>query len=564
MGAVLKLQLRDYQQAAIDGLYEYWSSGRGDHPLIVAPTGAGKSLILAKLVQDALEFPGTRILMLTHVAELIAQNAQELHGILPGVDLGIYSAGLGQKRLDRQVTFAGIQSIWQRAHDMVPAPDLVLIDEAHLVPKNSATRYGQFLADLKLCNPMVKVVGLTATPYRLDSGYLHKGEGALFDGIAYDIPIGMLIDKGYLSPVVSKRGKREIDLTNVGKRGGEFIESQLAMAASDPELVKATVAEIVDLGRDRKSWLIFASGVDHAGMIRDEMQEHGIDCEIITGGTAKTDRKERIEDFKAGRLRCLININVLTAGFNAPATDLVALARATESAGLYVQMVGRGTRTAEGKENCLLLDYGGNVQRHGFIDAVRVKDKSQGAGGDAPVKGCPECETFVPAGARRCPECGHEFPPPELNHGSNAYGGAVLSSQVVAEWVDVDSVTYDRHQKAGKPDSVRVTYHCGMMDHREWLCPDHGGYAASRYRARMPALDAQALTTADAMIEAPKFWTWPDRIKIKPRVDNPNFHEIVQLDYSGKRKPIQRDDIDWDASFDQPVTGGGSWDDIPF
>lgn len=553
MGAVLSnhLQLRPYQQAAIDGLYDYWSDKRGDNPLIVAPTGAGKSLIIGKLIEDALSFPGTRILMLTHVSELIEQNAKELIGLLPGVDLGFYSASLGQKRLDRQVTFAGIQSIHNRAFDMVPPPDLVLIDEAHLVPKNTTTRYGKFLNDLRTCNPDVKVVGLTATPYRLDSGYLHKGEGSIFDGIAYDIPVGMLMDQGFLSPLVSKGAKSKIDLSNVGMRGGEFIESQLAMAASDPELVKATVAEIVHFGQKRKSWLIFASGVNHAEMLKAEFAEHGIDSEVVTGGDSKTDRRERIEDFKALRLRCLINIGVLTAGFNHPATDLVAMVRATASAGLYVQIAGRGTRLAHGKTDCLFLDFGGNVERHGFIDAVRVRDKTQSrGGGDAPVKECPDCQTMVNAGARYCP-CGFKFPDPELNHGAKAYGGAVLSSQVVAEWVDVDDVVYSRHQKQGKPDSIKVTYHCGITSVSEWLCPDHGGYAASRYKARMKALGATAETTADALDEASKSWTIPTRVKIKPRVDDPRFHEIVQFDYSEGRKP-------------KPVGETLSWDgDIP-
>lgn len=555
------LQLRDYQSAAIDGLYQYWADGRGDNPLIVAPTGAGKSLILAKLIEDALEFPETRILMLTHVRELIEQNARELTQMLPFVDLGFYSASIGQKRLDRRVTFAGIQSIWQRAYDMVPPPDLVLIDEAHLVPKNTATRYGKFLDDLRTCNPDVKVVGLTATPYRLDSGYLHKGEGAIFDGIAYDIPVGMLIDQGYLSPVVSKGAKAKIDLTNVGMRGGEFIESQLAMAASDPELVKATVAEIVHYGQDRRSWLVFASGVQHAGMIADEMALHGIAAEVVTGADNKTDRDRRLADFKAGKLGCLINVNVLTAGFNAPATDLVALVRATASAGLYVQMVGRGTRLADGKTDCLLLDFGGNVERHGFIDAVRVRDKTQGAGkGEAPAKECPECATMVPTGLRYCP-CGYKFPDPALNHGANAYDGAVLSSQMVAEWVDVDSVVYQRHKKAGKPDSVKVTYLCGLKSISEWLCPDHGGYAASRYKARKAALGATADTTEDALIEAPKTWTQPSRIKIKPRADDPRFDEIVQLDYSDGKKPAPAGEtLSWDGDLPEDI----DLDDIPF
>lgn len=561
----MKLTLRPYQEDAINGLYDYWASGRGNDPLIVAPTGAGKSLILAKLVEDALGYTGTRVLMLTHVKELIEQNAQELVGILPNVDLGFYSASLGQKRLDRQVTFAGIQSIWERAPDIIPPPDLVIIDEAHLVPKNTTTRYGKFLDDLRVCNPEVKIVGLTATPYRLDSGYLHKGKGAIFDGIAYDIPVGMLMDEGYLAPLVSKGAKAQIDLTNVGKRGGEFIESQLAMAASDPELVRSTVEEIVRFGEDRKSWLIFASGVGHAKMIEAEMHTHEIDAEVITGADNKTDRARKIADFKAGRLRCLINIGVLTAGFNHPATDLVALVRATASAGLYVQMAGRGTRNAPGKTDCLLLDFGGNVARHGFIDAVQVRDKTQSSGdGDAPVKECPECQSLVHAALRFC-SCGHKFPDPEFNHADRAYGGAVLSSQVVAEWVDVDYVNYYRHKKEGKPDSVKVTYGIGMKTISEWLCPDHGGYAASRYRARMAALGATALTTDDALDEAEIVWTIPDRIKIKPRADNPKFDEIIQLDYSGGRKPEKRgEDLGWGSDDGNGVSMRELLEEIPF
>lgn len=553
MDAVLKL--RDYQQAALDGLYDYWATGRGDNPLIVAPTGAGKSLLIAKIIEDALSFTGTRVLVLTHVAELLRQNRAELHNVLPFVDSAFYSAGIGQKNLEARVIFGGIQSIWKRAFDMVPAPDLCIVDEAHLIPKNTETRYGKFLADLRIANPDMKLIGLTATPYRLDSGYLHEGDGALFDGIAYDIPVGKLIDDGWLAPVVAKAGKREIDLTDVHIRGGEFIESELAAAASDPELVRAVVSEIIAKGADRKSWLVFASGVDHAHMIQAEMTAQGEESVVITGDLNKTDRASRIEDFKHGDVRCLINVNVLTTGFNHPPIDLVAMVRATMSAGLYVQMVGRGMRTAPGKEDCLLLDYGSNVLRHGFIDRVRPKDKSASQGGDAPAKKCPDCEALLPTAVLECPSCGHKFPPPERKHGKEAYNGAVVSTQVQAEWVDVDSVTYARHQKAGKPDSIRVTYHCGMMDYREWLCPDHGGFAASKYRARMKSLEADATTTDAALAEAPLFWIMPSRIKIRPRADDPKWHEIVQLDYTGGRKPKPRgESIDW--------TNPNAWNDL--
>jgi hypothetical protein len=141
----------------------------------------------------------------------------------------------------------------------------------------------------------------------------------------------------------------------------------------------------------------------------------------------------------------------------------------------------------------------------------------------------------------------YEFEPPKPAHDEKAYSGAVLSSQASAEWVDVDDVEYKRHQKDGKPDSVRVIYKCGLQYVSEWLCPDHGGYAESRYVARMPALGAKALTTTEALTEAPVSWTIPSRIKIKPRANDPRFFEIVQLDYSeGRKPPPPGEELAWD------------------
>ncbi len=526
------LDLRPYQRAAIDGLYNYWSDKKGDNPIIVAPTGSGKSLIIAHLIKDAMSYPGTRVLILTHVKELLEQNASELVALYPEADVGFYSASLKKKVLRKPITFAGIQSIHKRAYDMVPAPDLVIVDEAHLIPKTDGTRYNKFLSDLRICNRGVKVVGLTATPYRLDSGWLHEGDNAIFDGIAYDIPVADLMEQGFLAPVISKSGVKTIDLSNVGKRGGEYIESELAKAASDPELVTETVAEIVRYGAERKAWLVFACGVNHAELLRAEFETHGIAADVVTGADGMSSRADKIERFRRGESKCLINVNVLTTGFNVPHVDLVAMVRATESTGLYIQIVGRGTRTAPGKENCLVLDYGDNVMRHGFIDKIKPKIKGRTEDGEAPVKKCPSCLTVNHAAVRVCVECGHEFPPPQFNHGTKAYSGAMISTQVQAEWVDVDDVGYSRWRKEGKPDSIRVTYYCGLIKVSEWLCPDHGGYAAERYQKRMPSLGASAMTTEDAIQECDQ-WIRPSRIKVKP---NDKFHDIVQLDYSKPKR----------------------------
>ena len=528
------LELRPYQRAAIDGLYNYWSDKKGDNPIIVAPTGSGKSLIIAHLIKDAMSYPGTRVLILTHIKELLEQNSSELVTLYPEADVGFYSASLKKKVLQKPITFAGIQSIHKKAYQMVPAPDLVIVDEAHLIPKTDGTRYNKFLSDLRVCNPGVKVVGLTATPYRLDSGWLYEGDNAIFDGIAYNIPVADLMEQGFLAPVISKSGVKTIDLSNVGKRGGEYIESELARAASDPELVRETVAEIVRYGAERKAWLVFACNVNHAELLRDELKKYNIEADLVTGADGMSARADKIERFRRGESKCLINVNVLTTGFNVPHVDLVAIVRATESTGLYIQIVGRGTRIAPGKENCLVLDYGDNVMRHGFIDEVKPKIKGRTEDtedGEPPRKKCPLCLTLNYTAITVC-GCGYKFPPPKFDHGTKAYSGAMISTQVEAEWVDVDNVGYSRWRKEGKPDSVRVTYYCGLIKVSEWLCPDHGGYASERYEKRMPSLGASAMTTEDAMQEC-DHWIKPRRIKVKP---NDKFHDIVQLDYSQPKR----------------------------
>ena len=525
----MTFELRDYQKDAINGLYDYWSNKKGENPLIVAPTGSGKTAIIAQIVKDAMSFAGTRVLILTHVKELLQQGADGLKKLYPDVEFGFYSASLKEKDLTKPITFGGIQSIYKEAFKIIPPPDLVIIDEAHMLPPKTTTRYGRFIDELKQCNPDVKIVGLTATPYRLSSGYLHKGEGAIFDGIAYDIPVTMLMDQGYLAPVISKGGMKQIDLTNVKKRGGEFIESDLAVAASDPRLVHDTVEEIVDLGADRKSWLIFASGINHANMLKSEFVDRFIDCEVLTGEDYQRQREIKIERFKNGSLQCLVNVNVLTTGFDAPNVDLIGLVRATASTGLYVQIIGRGTRIFEGKEDCLVLDYGGNVERHGFIDKVNPERDDRGdSKGEAPVKGCPQCQLYVPAAVLMCPACGHEFPPPTLNHASKSYEGAMISTQVRDEWVEVDDVKYQRWQKEGKPDSIRATYYYGFFKEvSEWICPDHGGYAAMKYQQRKKYLGATADTVREALSEC-QYWKKPSRIKIKP---DGKYKRIVQFDY---------------------------------
>jgi DNA repair protein RadD len=502
----MTLTLRPYQLAAIDGIYHYFDQQTGN-PLIVIPTAGGKSLVMGRFIEGVLKaFPDQRILVVTHVRELIEQNHGELARIWPEAPAGIYSAGLKQRDIHARILFAGIQSIHRRVYD-VQQCDLVLIDEAHLIPRSSNTMYRRFIDGLQRINPLLKVIGFTATPYRLDSGLLHEGDGAIFTDIAYEVSVRDLIDHGYLSPVVSKHMSTQLDIGGVGTRGGEFIARDLEAAVDRDSITQSAVTEIVSYGQQRRSWLVFCAGVDHAFHVRDAIRGHGFSCETIVGDTPGPERDALIEAFKRGEIRCLTNANVLTTGFNAPGVDLIAMLRPTKSAGLYVQIVGRGCRLAPGKSDCLVLDFAGNIARHGPIDAIKPKRPGEGDG-EAPVKICPDCDSIVHAAARVCPDCGHVFPPPQTKIEARASTLDVLSRVVPPEWIDVTQVQYARHDKPGKPPSLRVDYWCGMSAHHEWICVEHPGYprqkAATWWATRAPGTPLprsvdEALTHAPAL-----------------------------------------------------------------
>ena len=509
------LTLRPYQQAAITSIYGYFHNSTGN-PLVVIPTAGGKSLVMAAFIEGVLKaWPDQRILIVTHVRELIAQNHAEMIGLWPEAPAGIYSAGLGKRDAQARILFAGIQSIHRRAQE-IGHTDLVLIDEAHLIPGNSSTMYRRFLDGLAPINPTLKVIGLTATPFRLDSGMLHEGKSALFTDIAYEAPVRELIDAGYLSPLVSKQPATRLDVSKVGTRAGDFIQRDLAAAVDKDVITRAVVTEIIEHGADRKSWLAFCSGVEHARHVAEEFGRQGITCRTIFGDTPKDERDAIIAAFKRDEIRALASMGVLTTGFNAPAVDLIALLRPTKSAGLYVQMVGRGTRLATGKENCLVLDFAGNVRRHGPIDLVRPRRPGEASGGVAPTKVCPKCESIIALSAAECPDCGYVFPAREVKIAPTAATLPVLSPKV--QWLPVHGVSYSRHDKLGGLPSLKVTYSCGLKSYSEWVCIEHQGYARQKaaewWRKRAPSCPVP-LTVDQAIAEAARL-ARPSAISVRP------------------------------------------------
>lgn len=471
----MAVSLRKYQQEAVDALKEYLHSKKGN-PLLVLPTGSGKSHCQAGFIQQTLkQYPRTRILCLTHVKELIEQNVEKFHQYMPDVPMGIYSAGLGKRELGYSVTFAGIHSIYNKTFD---TPHLVMIDECHLVPKSGDGMYRKLLDRLLQDNPKLRVIGMTATPYRLKGGILTGGKGKIFDSVVYDLPIQRLIDEGVLAPVVSAEASASIDTSSVKVTAGEYNLKQLGEAADQDHVTSAAISDALKHGHNRKSWLIFCVSVKHAHHVRNALRMQGVSSECITGETPKDERKKILEDYKAGRVKALTNCNVLTTGFDAPETDLIVLLRPTVSPGLYVQMVGRGMRPAKKKDNCLVLDYGGNISRHGPVDSV-VMPRPEGTGkGEAPVKFCPVCLAECHTAKRLCPECGFVFEMLDKELGKRASKLSILSSQKNLDEHNVTRVEYARHtSRANGSVSLRVDYYDGYMKIcSEWVCLEHRGF----------------------------------------------------------------------------------------
>ena len=484
----------DYYGFNIDGNHLYLDGYGYEHH------NCGKSLVLAKIASDAVTLWGGRVLILAHVKELLEQNADKVRRLCPELKVGVYSAGLKSRDTRESVIVAGIQSVYSKACDL-GAFDLVCIDEAHLIAPEGEGMYRTFLKDMKVINPNVRLIGLTATPFRLKGGAICRPEN-LLNEVCYEAGLKEMIAQGYLSPLVSRAGHAEADLSSVHTRGGEFVQDELASAMDDEKLVDASCSEIAALTLDRKSVLIFCTSVEHCKHVAEAITRHsGKECAVVTGETPSALRAEIIARFKGEHvpadlfgtpkppLKYLANCSVLTTGFDAPNTDCVVLLRPTQSAGLLLQMAGRGTRLSPdtGKRNCLILDYGGNIMRHGPLDMIKAKEPGKGGGGDTPAKTCPQCSALIHAGYGKCPECGYEFPPPERsNLTEHASSEGVLSGEIREERYDVGNVYYEPHVKRnadpGTPRTMRVDYEIAPTQYKsEWVCPEHTGYARGKF-----------------------------------------------------------------------------------
>lgn len=506
----MTFQSRWYQDEAVESLFDYFSTHGGTdgngvpvraNPLVCLPTGTGKSLVNAKFFQRALTtFPQTRAIMSTHVKELIEQNAKKMLQVWPTAPLGIYSAGLGQKDFIQPIVFGGIKSMVGKGQ-LFGRRDFLVVDEAHLIPgQGDSADYLKFIDELREQNPYIKIIGLTATPYRLGLGHLTNGK--IFTDVAYDLTdidgFNRLMAEGYLATLIPARTDNELDVSNVGMSNGDFNSGEVQNAVDTKEINFKVLRETVERGHDRASWLVFAAGVEHCEHIAEMLWSvFGIEAVAIHSKLPQGERDRRIALFKSGQVRAAISNNVLTTGFDHPPVDMIVVLRPTMSTGLWVQMLGRGTRPYDFrnpgdvdpwafpyvKQNCLVLDFARNTRRLGPInDPVIPKMKGQGKAGEAPVRIC-ECGVYNHASARVCIACGAAFTFENKLTSTASNEELIRSDLPVVEWIDVQRVVAVPHtSRASGNQSIKVMYHCGLRQFSEFITIEGKGLAKKRAR----------------------------------------------------------------------------------
>jgi DNA repair protein RadD len=532
--------LRDYQSRTVADLFAWWikHQGNADIPLLVLPTGSGKSVICAEIVRQMWEqWPEyrPRTVVLVPSKELAEQNSAKLQALLPdNIHVGFVSASLGKKQHSADVIVATIGSIHKSAH-LLGDIKVVIIDEAHLVSTKAsdAGMYRMFLSKLaEICQ--FRTVGMTATPFRGNQVWLTDGDEPLFTGIASNVTMRELLDQQFLSPLVppSVPMATKIDASQVGISNGDYKIGELS------EVVDAYLDKVADeavyIASERRKWIAFTPSVANAESLADKLNERGIVSAVVCGETPAQERENLIRDFKAHQIHCLVTVLALSTGFDVPDVDCIIWCRPTKSPVLYVQGMGRGTRIAPGKEDCLVLDFTDTVERLGPVDIIKGKGRGKQTGDQsAPFCICPECgERNAPA-ALVCAACGGTIKEPEAPKPIDAKlsYAALLSAQqqAVSTWHDVSRVDYKLHRKPGKPDSVRVDYYDGLICiASEWICLDHGGFARSKALNWCDQRNGSQSTTQELLDTGYTLKT-PTRIATRK---NGKFTEVKEYEFS--------------------------------
>ena len=455
---------RWYQQEAIDATIKFLTTEKGNGTLDM-PTASGKAMTQAEIAKAVYNIvPTHQMVFLTDVTNLIGQNRDETLGQWPKAKTSIFSASYKEKSHKGELVFCGIQSVYKMAH-LFKNVSVLFIDEIHRASLKAGSMYWRFFHELKKINPHIRIIGFSASPWKMTGSIAGTW---ICDKIIYKIPMRVLLDEGFLNPLVTPPMDIQADLSGVRiSSSGEFNEEEMAKIMDDDYLVKMAIKESIDKAVGRHSILVFASSVRHANHIKEALRSHGEHSEIIIGDTVTDDRTETIRKFNNFELRWLISVGTLTTGFNSRVADCGVFLRATKSSSLWIQLLGRLMRIHESKIDGLVLCFGGNVARFGPVDQIGpppTKDEVKQAK-KTPFKQCGNCSKLVKYLEKVCPWCKEEFGSDIApNHGTEASTDDIMgSSESTIKNVPIDHVTFCKHhsQKSGGK-SLRITYHNGL------------------------------------------------------------------------------------------------------
>lgn len=523
------MRLRDYQRTACRKIYNAIAAEKSKATICAMPTGVGKSLVNADFAGGIVTaFPGQRILCVTHSQILVGQNAEKMRELMPNIPFGVVSAGLGRREYGYPVTFAGIGSVY-RAPEKLGKINIVLVDECHAISDKDKTMYAKLFDGLRKLNPNLVIIGLSATPYRMGMGLLTEGD--TFTDVCVDMTtpewIDWFVQEGFLVPLVARKTKTFIDTSDVAIVAGDFQKSGLSNAAMRGDMTEKALSEALPALTGRKSIAIYCVSIEHVEQVVMALDAEGIDCEFVHSKRSDDENDGALKRFGRGETRFIASMGQLTTGWDCPRLDCIIMLRPTRSPGLWVQMLGRGTRpmycldayevdgawivpdldTTSGrrfaiaqsqKHDCLVLDFARNTEEMGPFDDPRLPNRRGKGGGEPIMKACQKgrmvdqeyigCGRYAWAAERHCKDCGYEFYF-EVKFADSTSGAAIMTGKSsVKPYVEpevanfpVSRVTYNRHTKIGKPDSIRVTYYCGpLRQFKTYLCPDHGGGATAR------------------------------------------------------------------------------------
>jgi DNA repair protein RadD len=542
------MKLRDYQLEISDAVFDYLFTKEGN-PIAASPGGTGKSLTMNHIIKTLVtKWPGTKVMSLVHDAKVISQNCDSMVRYWPHAPVGIYSSGLKMRDTHQPIIYAGIQSVAKRAEEFGEV-HIVIIDECDLVSPKEETLYQRFIFDLKQVNPSLRVIGFTATPYRLGTGCLTNLD--LWDEICIDFTkqekFNMFIQRKILAPLVTKKTAAEIDVTNIAMRGGEFDERELQAAADTESLNRSVVDECIHYGKDRKHWLVFSSGIEHGEKLAKLFQAKGVPAVMLTGKDSMTDRQAYEKLFRTGEIRCLINCGLYGRGWDFPELDLIAWVRATQSVALWVQGCVRGTRTAPDKDSCLVLDFAGNTRRLGPVNdpiVPRPRRKGDSAKGEAPVKECPECHSYLHTRTMVCPDCGYNFPPPQtVKRTADTAEILATPEQEIIEEFAVLGIRYKVGESKKGTKYLKVTYSVGTAIFHEFLFFEHESTFIRRRnrnwwthrKGQLPAPEScgEALDRAESELLIPA----TIRVNVGKK-----YPEVLGCDFDENSKPLLTED----------------------